>query len=98
MGRVANRGYEVRRAYILSLTVVRSTAECRRTERIVADAGQRMGRIGRQRIGCRRRAEAAGKPSPGNALFVQQVADILTGHFDRDLAGSGAALVIAAII
>src|SRR5580698_11357736 len=57
-----------------------------------------MGGIGSLRIGSGRRSEAAGKPSPSDALFVQQVADVLSGHFDRQFARDRAALIIAAII
>src|SRR6202789_4456098 len=98
VGSIENRGHEIRRADVFSLAIIRGTAECRRTERIITDAGQRMGGIGSLRIRCRRRAETTGKPSPSDTLFVQQVADVLSSHFDRHFACDCAALVIAAII
>src|SRR5579859_6215047 len=98
VGRIANGVREARRTDTGGLAVVRSAAEARQAERIVADAGQRMRGIGGLRVRRRRRAEAAGKPSPGDALFIEQVADILACQLDREFASGRATLVVTAII
>jgi hypothetical protein len=93
VGGVADSRYEVRLTDVLRLAVIGRAAKDYRSERIVVDPLLRIGGVGGDRIGLGGRAEAAREPAPGEALGIQQIADVLAGQLDRFLFCDRAAVV-----
>src|SRR5262249_3401185 len=104
VSRSASSGLEGGSSDARRLTQVVPCSRDRQSERIVAEPAREIVRIGGVLTSRRGGAEAAMEPAPADALFVEQIADVLAGELDSEgegigwVGGGGAAFIGAAIV